>query len=189
MDFFHTFGMPGRWYTELFEVAADQNGYVTTEDAHELGAAAQVLVDMHRHGQLERVAHGLYRFAAFPPGALDEFMQATLWPRRLGVISHDSALDLWDLCDVNPPKIHITVPKSARLRRRKPPMYEVHVRDLDPGDVTKFEGIPVVVARRAILDGLERHLDKRLIGQAMEAATRRGLVTGEELGAIEAAAV
>ena len=187
MDFLHTFDMPGRWYTELFEVATGQNGYVTTDDARDLGATVQVLVDMHRHGQLERVAHGVYRFPAFPTGPRDELMQATLWPRRLGVISHDSALDLWDLCDVNPARIHVTVPKAARIRRAAPALYEVHVRDIAPADITRFEGIPVVTPLRAILDGIERHLDARLIDQAIDAARRRGLITGDEVETLTAA--
>jgi predicted transcriptional regulator of viral defense system len=185
MDFFHTFVMPGHWYTELFEVAADQNGFVTTDDMRELGGTTQVLIDMHRHGQLQRVAHGLYRFALFPPNPRDEMKQATLWPRGLGVISHDSALDLWELCDVNPAKIHVTVPRSARIRRQKPALYVVHLRDLDPIDVTGFEGIPVVTPRRAILDGIERHLDNRLIEQAVDIGHRRGLLLAEEVTDLE----
>lgn len=187
MDFLHTFDMPGRWYTTLFEVATGQNGFITTEDATDQGATAQVLVDMERHGQLDRVAHGLYRFPAFPTGPRDELMQATLWPRRLGVISHDSALDLWDLCDVNPARIHVTVPKAARIRRVAPPVYEVHVRDLGAANITRFEGIPVVTPLRAILDGIERHLDGRLITQAIDSARRRGLIMREELATLESA--
>lgn len=179
--------MPGRWYTALFEIATGPNGYITTDDARHLGGTAQVLVNMHRHGQLDRVAHGLYRFRAFPTDRLDELMQATLWPRRLGVISHDSALDLWNLCDVNPARIHVTVPKTGRIRRTAPTVYEVHVRDLDPGDITRFEGIRVVMPLRAILDGIERHLDGRLIRQAIDAARRRGLIFGDEIAALDAA--
>ena len=186
MDFFHTFGMPGRWYDALFEVAADQNGFITTDDVRDLGGTPQVLIDMHRHGHVDRVGHGLYRFRAFPAGPLDELMQATLWPRRLGIISHDTALDLWDLCDVNPAKIHVTVPKAARLRRTAPPLYEVHVRDLVPADVTRVEGIRVVTPSRAILDGIDRHLDRRLIDQAIEAARRRGLITRDQLAVLDA---
>ncbi len=186
MDLFHTSGVPGRWYAELFEIATDQNGFITTEDVRDLGGAPQVLIDMHRHGHVDRVGHGLYRFSAFPAGPLDELMQATLWPRRQGVISHDTALDLWDLCDVNPAKIHVTIPKAARLRRAVLPLYEVHVRELNPADVTRFEGIRVVVPARAILDGIERHLDRRLIDQAIDAARRGGLVTREELAGLEA---
>lgn len=114
-------------------------------------------------------------------------MQATLWPRRLGVISHDSALDLWGLCDVRPAMIHVTVPKAARIRRTAPPVYEVHVRDLDVPDVIRFEGIPVVTPLRAILDGIERHLDRRLIGQAMDGARRRGLLAAADLAVVEKA--
>lgn len=179
--------MPGRWYTELFELAADQHGYITTDDARDLGGVTQVLIDMHRHGHLDRVAHGLYRFRSFPAGPLDELMQATLWPRKLGVISHDSGLDLWDLCDVNPAKIHVTVPKAARIRRAASPTYEVHVRDLDAAEVTRFEGIPVVSPAKAILDGMERHLDGRLINQAIDTARRRGLITAEQIAAVGAA--
>lgn len=112
-------------------------------------------------------------------------MQATLWPRRQGVISHDSALDLWDLCDVNPTKVHVTVPKAARIRRAAPPAYAVHVRDLTSADVTRVEGISVVSPARAILDGIERHLDRRLISQAIGTARRRGLVTHGELTVFE----
>lgn len=43
----------------------------------------------------------------FPRTGSTKFMQATLWPRGLGIISHDSALDLWELCDVNPARIHL----------------------------------------------------------------------------------
>jgi predicted transcriptional regulator of viral defense system len=111
-------------------------------------------------------------------------MAATLWPNRLGVISHDSALDLWDLCDVNPAKIHVTVPKAPRVRRQVPSAYAVHVRSLDEGDVTNVDGIPVVTPLRAILDGIERHLDDRLIRQAIDGAQRRGLLVDNELSRI-----
>ena len=112
--------------------------------------------------------------------------QLTLWPRRPGVISHDSALDLWDLCDVNPNRIHVTVPKSARLRRRVPPTYQVHERDLEPDELANIDGIPVVTPLRAILDGLERHLDRRLVNQAIDNADRRGLLLPGERDLLEA---
>jgi hypothetical protein len=186
-DLFHCFDMPGRWYAELFEIAAGQNGFVTTEDVRELGGTTQVLADMHRHHHLERRGHGLYRFTAFPSGPFDELMQATLWPRGLGVISHDSALDLWDLCDVNPAKIHVTVPRAARIRRVAPVEYVIHPRDLAPTERTHVEGIPVVTPGRAIADGIERHLDRRLIEQALDAARRRGLVPADELACLAVA--
>lgn len=178
--------MPGSWYNRLFEAATGQYGLITTADARALGAAPGVLVDMERHGHVERVARGMYRFVAMPIEPLAELMQATLWPRGLGVISHDSALDLWDLTDVNPAKIHVTVANAARVRRQAPAAYVLYVRDLDDAEVTRHEGIPTVTPMRAILDGLERHLDRRLIDQAVATAHTRGLLLRDELRAVEA---
>lgn len=177
--------MPGTWYNQLFAVAIGQYGFVTTADARALEAAPGVLVDMERHGHVERVARGVYRFTALPIEPLAELMQATLWPRGLGIISHDSALDLWDLADVNPAKIHVTVATGARVRRQAPAAYVLHVRDLDRVEVTRHEGIPIVTPMRAILDGLERHLDRRLIDQAVATARERGLLLRDELRTVE----
>lgn len=176
--------MPGRAYKALYEVALEQYGYITANDARELGLGSSHLVDLARRGDLERVAQGLYRFGVVPVTMLDQFMEATLWPRGLGVISHATALDLWNLCDVNPAKVHVTVPKRERIRRRPLPAYAVHVRDLDPADVTRVEGIPVVTVRRAILDGVEAALGGHLVDQAVGTATRQGLLDRGELGEI-----
>ena len=107
--------MPGRAYTTLFELAADRYGYVTQEDAVAEGFTPQALDAMARRGVAERVAWGLYRFTMFPPVRLAQYMEATLWTRpAAGVLSHDTALDLHDLCDVNPGKLHVTVPPRWR---------------------------------------------------------------------------
>ncbi|MGH9022350.1 MAG: type IV toxin-antitoxin system AbiEi family antitoxin domain-containing protein [Acidimicrobiia bacterium] len=176
--------MPGRAYKALYEVALEQYGYVTAKDARDAGLGASHLVDLARRGDVERVAHGLYRFRVVPVTMRDQFMEAALWPRGLGVISHASALDLWDLCDVNPARVHVTVPKRERVRRQAPPAYVVHVRDLDPRDVTRAQGIPVVAVRRAILDGIEAHLGGHLVDQAIETATRQGLLDAEALAEV-----
>jgi predicted transcriptional regulator of viral defense system len=185
MELIHTVDMPGKWYSKLYEIAGDHYGYVTAADLLAIGARDQVLVDMERHGHLDRIARGLYRFRSFPITARDELMAATLWPKHLGVISHESALDLWELCDVNPARVHVTVPKTPRIRRDAPDNFVVHVRDLDGSDIANVEGIPTVTARRAILDGIERHLDTRLLRQAIDAAARRGLASPRELQDIE----
>lgn len=173
--------MPGEVYEKLFEVATEQYGYVTTDDARDLEVDPHRLVVLASRGDLDRVAHGLYRFGAIPSTMRDQLMEATLWPRRLGTISHDTALDLWDLCDINPAKVHVSVPKAAKLRRAVPAAYRVHVRDLDPNDVTHHEGIPVVTVLRAILDGIETDVGPHLIQQAIDSARARGLLSRSDL--------
>ena len=49
-----------------------------------------------------------------------------------------------DLCDIDPPKVHVTVPSTHRSRRPVPEYMVIHRRDLDPGDVHLHDGIPIV---------------------------------------------
>ena len=172
--------MPGRVYDALLDIAFDQYGFVTSQDARAADVDPRRLVEMERRGTIERVAHGLYRFPVVPPSDLDQLMEATLWPRRKGVISHDSALDLRDLCDVSPSRVHVTVPMSFRLWRTLPREFVVHRRDLPEQDVQRHEGIAVVSAARAIRDGIEGHLGGRLVDQAIHNARRRGLISRRE---------
>lgn len=178
--------MPGRVYDILLERAFDQYGFVTSEDARDLGVDQQRLVDMERRATLERVAQGLYRFNAIPRTANDQLMEAALWPRRTrGVLTHDTALDLHDLCDINPAQIHITVPRRYRITREIPSAYQIHHRDLPVKDRALVEGLPTVKPRRAILDAIETHVDPKLVEQAIDTARRRGLVRGQALGDLE----
>jgi predicted transcriptional regulator of viral defense system len=179
--------MPGRIYTQLLDVANAQNGFVTAEDAKAVGVNPLRLQDLARRGTAEKVGHGVYRLTAIPATPLDGYMEATLWPYGTrGVLSHETALDLHELCDVNPARIHITVPKAFRPRRETPKLYVVHRFDLAEGEKTLHEGIPIVTPFRAILDGIEGRLGERLLGQAIENGERRGLLTPAELGVAKA---
>jgi predicted transcriptional regulator of viral defense system len=169
--------MPGARYEAVFEVAADQYGYVTVDQAREAGVAPKTLHAMARRGTLEHVSNGLYRVSAISPSARAELMEASLWPRGVrGVISHESALVLHDLSDVNPARIHITVPRSHRILRSVPSMYVVHRADLAPREVEYVDGIPVTSPVRTLRDCHEAHLGRALVRQALEDGVRRGLI-------------
>lgn len=178
--------VPGRIYLTLLDVANGQYGYVTSDDARAVRVDPAQLRLMHHRGLLDRLSVGLYRFPIVPTSALDQYMEATLWPRTPTVLSHDTALDLHDVCDVNPARIHLSVPAGYRLRRELPSMYELHLRALDASDVTAHEGIPIVTVQRAILDGIEVGLGGQLIDQAVATAKRRGLLSRDDLNAITA---
>jgi predicted transcriptional regulator of viral defense system len=173
----------------LLERAFDQYGFVTADDARSLGIAPERLVEMERRGSLKRVARGLYRFKVIPHTGREHLMEAVLWPRRVrGVLSHDTALELHALCDINPAQIHITVPRTYRITREIPATYTIHHRDLADADRTLVEGIPTVTPARSIEDAIDTHVDPKLIDQAIETARRRGLIRGEALAGIEARA-
>jgi predicted transcriptional regulator of viral defense system len=178
--------MPGPIYKTLAELAADRYGYITTADAAEAGIDPHRLLEMAKRGHLERAATGVYRVLLIPPTPLDPYMLATLWPRQArGVISHESALDLHGLSDVNPNKIHITVPPGHRPRREIPRLYVLHHEALAPDEVTAHEGVPIVTAAKAIRQAQATHLGPALIGQAIGDGRRRGLLTRQEAEELE----
>lgn len=168
--------MPGARFGAVFEIAVDNHGYVTVEQARAVDVSPKTLHAMVRRGTLEHVSNGLYRVAAIPPSPRSEFMEASLWPRGVrGVISHDSALVLHELSDVNPSRIHVTVPAKHRVMRRIPAIYELHRADLPHGEVEHVDGIPVTSPSRTIRDCHAAHLGPALIRQALEDGVRRGV--------------
>jgi predicted transcriptional regulator of viral defense system len=168
--------VPGTNYNALMDLAVGQYGYVTAEDAAAVGVVTDRLRKMADRGTLERVAYGLYRIPAVAATGLDQYMEATLWPRGGGVLSHDTALDLHALCDINPAKIHVSVRKDLRITREVPAAYRLHHRDLAEHEITRHEGIPIVIPARAIRDGIEAHLGAHLIKQAIVTARARGAI-------------
>jgi predicted transcriptional regulator of viral defense system len=173
--------MPARTYTKLLDRAQDQYGYITPGDARELGFTPDYLRVLAAREGLEKLGRALYRVPLVPVTELDPYMQAVLWTGRRGVLSHETALDLYELCDVNPAAIRLTVPKKFRTRQAVPRTYRLHREDLDPRDATAYEGIPIVTPMRAILGGIEQHLGWHLLDQAIDTARRRGLITKKDV--------
>jgi predicted transcriptional regulator of viral defense system len=177
--------VPGSAYTQLAEVANERFGFVTPDDARELGVNPMNLVRMAERRQIERRGTGLYRFPLTPPSQLDAYMEATLWPRgEHGVLSHETALELYELSDVHPAKIHITVPRGYRVRRKVPPTYHFHHEDLDPDQVSLHEGIAVVTPEHSIRQAHEAHLGAALIGQAIDQGEQSGRLTARQAGGL-----
>lgn len=175
--------MPGRAYTQLAEVASERYGFVTPDDARELGIDPMNLVRMAERGQIERRGTGLYRFPLTPVSRLDPYMEATLWPRGArGILSHETALELYELSDVHPAKIHITVPRGYRVRREVPSMYLLHHEDLEADRIALHEGIEVVTPAHAIRQAHEAHLGPALIEQAIDQGERSGRLTKRQAG-------
>lgn len=168
--------MPGIRYRQLAERAVENHGYLTGADARELTVPMGTLNALARRGQLDRVGHGIYRLPLMPPGRLDQYMLGTLWPDGRGLISGESALDLYGVSDVNPAKLHITVPMSYRTHRELPALYVLHREDVADADRTIVEGIAVVTVAKAIRQAHEHHLRRSLVEQAIDDAEREGWI-------------
>jgi len=163
---------------ELWTVAVEQYGYVTARNAAALGVAVIELGKLAARGTLERVSQGLYRFPEWPVSANDHLMEAVLWTRDpQAALSHETALAVYELSDVNPDKTHVTVPKQRRLRRQEyPPALVVHYQDLADGQVGWWELIPTVTVATAIDQCIAARVRPDLVLQAIDTARRQGRV-------------
>jgi predicted transcriptional regulator of viral defense system len=177
--------MPGRVWKQLYEIAVDRQGFVTTQDAAEEGISHRRLAAMAGRGLLEHTSFGVYRMPEVPVTQFTHLKQATLWPRAPAVISHRSALDVYDLCDVNPAWVDITVPEQYRERRPVPKVYRLHHRTLLPGETTVVEDVPVITVYRALRDCVEIPIGDELIDQALQAAEEQNLITATQRLEIE----
>lgn len=171
------YGIGVKSWERLLEVAGTQRGFVTPRNAVEVDVNPVELRKMAGRGRLEHLAQGLYRFAAFPRAANDELLQAVLWTGGRAVVSHESALALYALCDVNPRFVHVTIPPGYRPRRRGGELYRMHSEALDPTEVEEYEGIAVVTPAKAIGQGATSGVDPQLVEQAIATGRRRDLIT------------
>ena len=175
-------------WDRLFEVAAGQAGYFTTQQAADAGYSSQLLLKHIRAGRVTRTRRGIYRLVHFPAGEHEELVTAWLWSERAGVISHQTALALHGLSDALPAHVHLTLPAAWRRRRfRVPPDVELHHADVPPEDRSWFGAVPTTNPRRSLNDCAREELSPELLQPAAQQALRRGLVTKAELGDVEAA--
>jgi predicted transcriptional regulator of viral defense system len=173
--------MPREAYAAIYEIGADQLGYFTAGQAREVGVSHMALVMMERRESVERVSRGVYRLVHFPVGPLSQYMEASLWPAgAVGVISHESALALYNISDVNPSRVHITVPRLFRTRRQIPRQLVVHRADVPDDQRDFFEGIAVTTVARTLRDCHAAHLGAELLSGALRDAEQQGLLRRKE---------
>lgn len=161
------------------EVAVENGGYVTPALAAPFGVPAIELRKMVSRHVLSRVAHGVYRVPSLPFDRYDEFILARLWCKSRGVISHDSALLVHGLCDINPTKIHITIPTSYRIAREGSEGYIIHRADLPTADIVNLDGVVLTGIRRTLIDSLHA-VPRYLVEQAIDTAEGRGAMREHE---------
>jgi len=162
----------------LREIALDQHGYVTTVQALEEGVTHADLSKMVTRGRLSRVGHGVYRVPLIPVTEFDQYRLALLWTGIDGaVLSHETALQAWEISDINPARIHLTVPRGHRLRRAGGDGYAVHYENLASRQVTWWQEMPVTDVQTTIAQCIGSGVSTYLLKQAIDRAGR-----GRQLG-------
>jgi predicted transcriptional regulator of viral defense system len=165
----------------LLEEAFDRHGFITRADALRAGHSPNALRMLIARGALEKVAHGVYRMPVVPSTEYDNLHLAVLWTGvENAALSHETALSLYELSDVNPDRIHVTVPKHRRIRRSGARGIEVHYQDLERRQIGWFEQIPTVEPATSIQQCIDTGTPTYLLRQALKGARETGRITADE---------
>jgi predicted transcriptional regulator of viral defense system len=165
-------------FNRLYEIAENQAGYFTANQAQEVGYSWERLSYYVTTGKFTRVRRGVYRLVQFPGSSYEDLFVAWLKTGPDAVISHESALYLYQLSDILPSEVHVIIPRTGSRRRKG---IHLHTNRLNPDEVTRREGLPVTSAARTIIDVAARGMAEEHIRQAVHEAIREGLAGKEEL--------
>lgn len=170
----------------LFAIAEGQGGFFTAKQAESAGFDRTNHSYHIRSGNWRREHRGIYRLAQYPAPPEADLILWFLWSRNRedapqGVYSHATALRIYDLSDIMPAKIHMTVPQKFRRGAETPKGLVLHWDDIPPGDIEEREGFRVTRPLRTLRDLVaEGGLPRDLLKQAFEEAGSRGLITAKE---------
>jgi len=167
----------------LFEIASAQGGYFSALQAKHAGFSEKNHLYHVRAGNWIREWRGIYRLVRFPH---QEDAQYSLWGiwslnRRgalQGVFSHETALSLFELSDLQPEKFHMTVPRGYRRHSEIPKILILHHATIEPSEYEERSGYRVTKPYRTIADIVRAQaVSPEFIKQAVNQALNKGYLT------------
>jgi predicted transcriptional regulator of viral defense system len=174
-------------YKNLYQIASEQNGYFTTKQAISSGYGTNSHPYHVKTGNWIREHRGIYRLANYPLGDRPDLMLWHLWSRNRneepqGIYSHETSLAIHDLTDLNPGKLHMTVPQNFRRNSRIPEVLVLHYGDISSAKTVQMYGVRVTSPLRTIIDIImEGYLSNDMVTQAIDEMIQRGVVTKRAL--------
>lgn len=168
-------------YDEIYEVAADNHGLITSAQARALGISDKEMSRLAGDGRLTRLGYGVYLIRHHVPEASDPYAVSVALVGDGAYLYGESVLAMHGLCPTDPRRMYVATPR--RVRRTLSPGLVV-VRRRDVGDVTTYDAVPSQTVAAAIASCVGSVLPERL-RQAMAEARRQGLVSTKELADLE----
>lgn len=164
---------------KLMKKALEQGGFFTADQAIKFGFSQKNHHYYVKRGQWEKVMRGIYRFIPIE-SELSEYWLWYLWSidrskRPQAIFSHETALLMYGLSDLNPEKIHITVPKKFRKGTDIPKILFLHKSDFNTADTKTINGLRVTTVLKTLIDIIE---EQRVSDEFIEQATREALSKG-----------
>jgi predicted transcriptional regulator of viral defense system len=171
----------------LFELAEGQQGLFTAQQAEEIGFIRSNHSYHVKAGNWVREERGIYRLDQFPYTPEQQLVTYALWSKNRdgeiqGVYSHETALAYYNLTDINPKKLHMTVPKTFRRNSESPRILVLHHNNLANEDVQLAQGFSVTKPLRTIQDIIEiGNISLEFVDQAIVQSLSSGLVRKKQL--------
>lgn len=165
-------------HQKLYQLAEQQAGFFSTRQARTAGLTRPLLSYYTKTGYLQRIQRGIYRLSRFPEMPFADLFVAWLAAGPRAVISHESALAVYDLSDVLPSEIHVTVPRTTSRRGKT---MRMHTKQLRKSEITQRGGLPVTTLARTLADLAVSGLGEEQIRLAISQALERGLITRKAL--------
>jgi predicted transcriptional regulator of viral defense system len=165
-------------YQKLYDIAENQAGYFSSSQAKTVGFSWERLSNLTKSGKFHRIEKSIYRISQFPFSSFEDLHIALLKSGPNAVISHETALSLYELSDAMPGEIHITFPRTSS-RRRKGIRY--HTKTITNKEITSYQGLRVTTVARTIIDLIVSGFEPVQIKKAIDQAIQRGMITKEDL--------
>lgn len=162
----------------LADIAGTQSGYFSSAQALEAGYSYSAQRYHVYRGNWTQVDRALFRLPEWPGSLNEHLVRWSLWSKGRAVVSHETALSVYELGNVNPARVHLTVPEGFR---QSAPGIVLHRGDPPAEDVTEQEGYRITTPLRSLLDVAAGHLEIDELAIAVEDAIRRGQVTARML--------
>jgi len=162
----------------LAELTGSRDGYFTRADARAAGASDAIFDALLTEHKIEPIAADVYHLAHFPHADREDLVVLWLQTDRRGVISHETALHILDLCDILPSHLHVTVPPGWTPQERQLTAdFEIRYGEVPQSDLRWLGAVPHTGPLRTVRDCIEVGVSPELIEQAIAEGIRRGLFT------------
>ena len=157
-------------YDDIYEVAADNHGLITSSEARAIGVTNNELVQYARRGSLVRVGQGVYRLTRHVPTEADPYALAVALVGEGAFLYGEAVIALLGLVPTTPGRMRVAT--TRRVRRALPNYVEV-VPVYDGASVVRYEGIPCQQ-----LDDAIRAERGSMLRERLAAAAREGRAKG-----------
>lgn len=171
----------------LYAIASGQQGYFTAGQAEKAGYRDNTHGYHVRTREWVREGRGIYRLTRFPESPEGEWVRWSLWSRNRqdqvqAILSHQTALAIYELTDEMPAKVHLTVPPTFRRALTTPSILQLHRTLVAPSDREVRAGYVITKPLRTLLDlWQEGKVLPTTLVQACHEAMRQGLISRSEL--------